>query len=184
MSASPPKRKMSPWKLAGAMCFLGFSLWLTVGPWVEDILGPLPFMRDAQEEQEHVYGGFEASTDLLRIHASYTGDPRQISDPFRWNEVVPDASPGGIATVQVTQEVSTSSEITQTPEAVDEPEEEIPQLQVRLILRTKGSSRALVDGQILGVGDPTRAGTIVQILDTGVETRYRGKKLFFALSPR
>lgn len=186
MTAPVNKKKLSTGKLLGALAFLGFSIWLSLGPWIEEILGPLPFTRTEPQEQEHAYGGFESARDLLRLHASFDGDPRQVQDPFRWIAVEPDPGPGGIATIEVVQETRTSTEIEQGPdkEPGGEEQEEIPQLDVRLILRTPEKSRVLVDGQILGMGDMTRAGPIVDILDTGIHTLCRGKKLFFALSPR
>ncbi len=178
-----PKKQTAIWKLSLAMGFLGFSLWLSVGPLLTEKLSSLAEGEVPMVEELHRYGGFKSPTNLLSRYGSYTGEARQIPDPFTWIGLEPHPAPGGAASIQLIQELSESAEVLETRIQQDE-EEPIPELQVRLILKTERSSRVLVDGQILGVGDLTRAGKIVEILDRGIQTMYRGKKLFFALSPR
>ncbi|MEZ5988457.1 MAG: hypothetical protein R3F30_04925 [Planctomycetota bacterium] len=71
-----------------------------------------------------------------------------------------------------------------SPASAREGTEEVPALAVSLVFKAGQAAWAVVDGRIVGVGDPTRAGEVVEIRDDGVWTLHQGKKRFFALSPR
>jgi len=181
MTEEPQTQPDRMWKLGLAIVFLAFSLWLSLAPLWDGVFDGDRAERGEREPVAQGYGGFVSQTDLLRRYASFTGEGSQLPDPFAWFEPKPDPGPGGIAPVAV--ETGLPADVVETKVSAEQ-EEPIPQIQVRLILRARASSRALVDGRVLGVGDMTKAGKIVEILDSGIHTMYRGKKLFFALSHR
>jgi len=63
-------------------------------------------------------------------------------------------------------------------------EDKVPEHDVTLILLTRQSSRAIVDGRLVGVGDTIAAGKIIAIQAGGVLVLRGEKRILFKLRPR
>jgi hypothetical protein len=117
------------------------------------------------EEPAAETAGARTDVDLLAAYGSFVPGTA-VAQPFAWVPAVAPPAPGG--------EVSTP--------APDQPGEFRPvPLNVSLVLLAGRAARAVVDGQIVGIGDRVAAGSVRRITHAGIEVDASARTLFYEL---
>ena len=159
-------------KLGGALGFLGLALlvfaWMTLGGRAPDRPPGGAVIREAVGVGAARAGvAVEAAleVDLLALCGSHipgTG----VGEAMEW---LPPVAPGPA--------VETSAGPIEV--AADQPP---PAMRVTLILRAGRIRRAVVDGKVIGVGDPVVAGRVIRIAADGVEVEAQRRTWFYEIN--
>jgi hypothetical protein len=167
-------------KIAGAMTFLVLSAVFAIRGMLPKPAERYAVTDETPPEDPLATNAAPPSVDLLALFGHY--DPRgSVANPFEWVEVrealplAPPPAPGPAAPP------ASPPGGTATPEDPAPGPELAARHLVSLVLIVETTSRAVVDGRVVGVGDPLGKGTIARITPGGIVVADALGQRFYAL---